>query len=135
MSTNFAPFHELQHFIQYKNRYISALIFSAIGFVFIMSGLLIGLIEVALQYEAQGFIFWTALFTLASALVILGGLSVIVGRLVIPKRESLKPRDGIDPQLNFGQVFADFLQRNLDASHSPTEGPLFDRTEEPPHSI
>lgn len=85
-SDNFSPIHELQYLLANKRRIIYSVFFSATGFVFAMTAIVIAVIEGALQYDAQGFVMWSALFSAAIWLAAAAVISWIGSRLVLPVR-------------------------------------------------
>jgi hypothetical protein len=83
-STNFSPIHDLHNFLVNRRRIFGSLAVAGVGFVFLMSGLLIGLVEGALQFDAQGFLMWSSLFGVAAGLGGVGLFSVLMARITFP---------------------------------------------------
>jgi hypothetical protein len=83
-STNFSPIHELHSLFVHKKRILAAAGMAVTGYVLILTGMIVGIIEGALQSDAQGFMMWSSLFSVAVGLAMAGFALVIVSRLMVP---------------------------------------------------
>lgn len=124
-TSGFSPLAEFQRFVDNKKRIFYALLIGTSGFIFMVGGFFLAIIEAALQYEAQGFLFWTALFTLATGLLLSGLLFVLVAKVTMP--QILPSRVSLDflnnPQFNFMPLLETWLKQQFDATQStaPTD--------------
>ena len=112
-STNFSPLHELQHFLLNKKRIFISAGVAVIGFLFIFAGLLIGLVEAALQYDAQGFVMWTSLFTVGAGLGLAGLFFFLISRMLLPPtlvvQQSLLA--DLNKHFNLNEIVEGFLKK------------------------
>jgi hypothetical protein len=85
-SSNFSPIHELQHFLTNKRRIFYSLGIAVTGYLLVFTGLVLSLVEWALQFDAQGFVMWSSLFSVAFGLALTGIFSVVIAKLMVPAR-------------------------------------------------
>ena len=84
-------FQDVQHLLANKKRILFTFGLFASGFVLLMSGILVGAIESAQQYDSQGFIVWNAMQVVASGLFV-GAIILLFGAsFAIPKRALPQP--------------------------------------------
>lgn len=91
VAANYSPIQEIHHFLENKRRILLTAISSAAGFVFIMAAILLGTVEAALQYDAQGFILWSPIFTAVTWFFGAGIFSCLVARLALPVKSVPAP--------------------------------------------
>ncbi len=84
----FVPFIELKTILENRRRVMFSVLALAVGFVFVMAFVLLGVIEAALQYEAQGFVLWNALLSVATGFFVLGLFSFILAKVLWPKPQA-----------------------------------------------
>ena len=78
------PFAEFQQLVTNKKRLVYSAIFGLTAFVFVMAGIISGAIEAALQFEVQGFVFWSALMTVSAAFLGCGVMFAVIAKLTLP---------------------------------------------------
>lgn len=120
-ASGFSPLHELRHLLRNKQKIFAAIGLMAVGFVLGMAGLLMALIEGALQLEAQGFMMWSALFSLSLILVVCGGLSFWIARTVNPMRTMATDMNhnflaDLDSQFNLAQIIQQWSESRRPAA-------------------
>jgi hypothetical protein len=122
-SSNFSPIQELQHFLLNKKRIFYSLGLALTGYLLLFSALIISLVEGALQYDAQGFLIWSALFAVASVLGLAGLISVGLAKLLVPAR--LEQRDSIfkdfGKQFGFSEALEMLLKRLTESREAGDE--------------
>jgi hypothetical protein len=122
--SGFSPLLEAQRLLANKRRIFNALLLGITGFIFMIAGFITGLIEAALQYEAQGFVFWSALFTVAAGLLF-GGIACVLGAkafmpVFMPNRLNMA---AFDPaQFDIMSLLENFL-RNANSAPQPSAAP------------
>ena len=79
------PFLEVQCMLRHRRRVQFAILLWAAGFIFFMSATMLGLIDLALQYDAQGFVTWTAILSVATLFITLAVLSFALAKVIFPK--------------------------------------------------
>ena len=116
-SSHFSPIQELQHFLTNKKKIFVAAGIAVIGFIFLIAGFIISLVEAALQYDAQGFVVWSALFVVATGLAVMGAFSLLFAKLLIPVRpiqqESLFGE--LNKQFNISQILESVMKNFAEA--------------------
>jgi hypothetical protein len=90
-----APFFELQKILEGRKKFLWSVIFGAVSFVFLMAGILIGLIDAALQYGAQGFVFWDMLLALSLGLAVGSAVFALIAKRIMPHPEKSEVMSGI----------------------------------------
>ena len=108
-ASGFSPLHEIRHLLRNKRKIFAAVGLMAVGFVFGMAGVLVALIEGALQLDAQGFLMWSALFSLSLILVVASGISFIIARKINPMTTMAADMShsllaDLDTQFNLAQI-------------------------------
>jgi hypothetical protein len=76
---------EAKTLLQKRRRVIWSVLIGAAGFFLVMSAVLLGVIDLALQYEAQGFVLWNAVLSVAAGFITIGALAFVVAKVVFPK--------------------------------------------------
>lgn len=128
-NSNFNPIHELQTFLMNKKRIFISLGLAVTGYILGIAGLLISLVEWALQADAQGFVMWSAMFTVASGLVIAGVCFVLIARAAVPVR--VEYHESIFQELNKQFHFMDSLEAFLKKMAEPGDAAPGPRPPEP----
>lgn len=99
-----------------RRRVIASVVLGATSFVLVMASVLLGLIDLALQFEAQGFILWNAMLGVATLLLALGIGAAFASKAVFPKPKlHLGAMGSMDAQeliQSFEQVVAGFMSMN-----------------------
>lgn len=103
-ATGFSPFGELRQLYINKHKiFISGALFAA-AIVFALAAFMIALIEGALQYDAQGFVMWSALFAVALLFCGLGVVAFFVARTINPLRVLGAHLDQSVSEIDFGRI-------------------------------
>jgi len=84
-STDFSPLRELHTLFTNKRRILIAVGVAVIGFLLLFSGFIMGLVEGSLQYDVQGFLLWSSLFTVATSLAIVGAFFMLAAWASFPQ--------------------------------------------------
>ena len=84
-STDFSPLRELHNLFTNKRRILITLGVAVTGFLLLFSGFIMGLVEGSLQYDAQGFLIWSSLFTVAAGLAIVGAFCMLAAWATFPQ--------------------------------------------------
>src|SRR4051812_43739563 len=107
-SSNFSPIQELQHFLTNKRRIFYSLGIAITGYLLLLTGFVISLVEAALQADAQGFVMWSSLFTVAAGLACAGIASIVIAKLMVPVR--VQYHDSIFKELSKQFGFSEGLE-------------------------
>lgn len=83
--SNMSSLLELKNLFENRRRVLLTVILGAAGFIFVMAAILVGSIEMALQHEAQGFILWNAILSVATGFLVVGSICAIAGAKIFPK--------------------------------------------------
>jgi hypothetical protein len=118
-NSNFNPIHELQIFLMNKKRIFMSLGLAVTGYILAVAGLLISLVEWALQSDAQGFVIWSAMFTVASGLAIAGLCFILIARAAVPAR--VEYHESIFQELNKQFHFTEGLEVLLKKMAEPRD--------------
>lgn len=84
-ASGFSPLMELQRLFEARKKVLWAIILGATAFVFGITAVIMASIEVALQYEAQGFLMWSAMLTLSAIFLTLGIICAASAKGVFPE--------------------------------------------------
>jgi hypothetical protein len=135
-STDFSPLHELHNLFVNKRRIFIACGVAVIGFFLVFSGFIMGLVEGSLQFDAQGFMVWSSLFTVAASLAIAGAFCIMGAWAAFPQAPPV--RQNIFAELNSQfrltelaeQFFKELNERADERSEAP---PAAEPNREPIH--
>ncbi len=79
------PVLEVKAMYENRGRVVASFIFAAAAFVFFMSGILMGIIELVLQYDDQGFVLWSVMLGIATLFFVLGAICALGAKIIFPK--------------------------------------------------
>lgn len=142
-ASNYSPLIELQRLLEARKKVLYAIMLGATAFVFVMTAVILSSIEVAQQYEAQGFLMWNAMLTLSAIFLGVGIFSGAMAKVVFPEPkipESLKFMEGgaqhpiqfleglakqlfTEPGSPFAGVFKSEERREAPTPPSPSHAP------------
>lgn len=86
------PLMEIKTIYQKRGRVAVSIALAAGAFAFLMTSLVLGTMEFVLQYEAQGFVLWSVMFTLAVIYFCFAVLTAILSAATFPKPEYVAPQ-------------------------------------------
>lgn len=84
-ANEFAPIVELHRLLVHKRRVLISFVLATGAFFLILAGFVVAVIEAVTQYEVQGFVLWSALFSAALIFAVTAALLTLVAKLVLPK--------------------------------------------------
>ncbi len=96
---------ELQNLLVNRRRIFYSILAGAFSVPFFFAAIITAAIEAGLQYDAQGFVMWSALFSVASAFGAVAVASLILARALFPKP--------VPPQVNLAMLYEKFHVREL----------------------
>jgi hypothetical protein len=79
------PLIEAKTVWDHRGRVVFSALLGMASFTFVMAAVILGTIDLALQYEVQGFILWEMILTVASGFLAAGLICALSAKLVFPR--------------------------------------------------
>ncbi len=79
------PLLEAKAVFEQRRRLMFSAFLGMAAFTFVMAAVILGTIDLALQYEVQGFILWEMVLSVAVGFLVAGAVCGIAAKLVFPK--------------------------------------------------
>ena len=86
-ATNFAPIIGWQRFVENRRRVYSAVVLFGVSIFVLLAAVLMASMDLVIQYEDQGFIFWNPILAIAAVCGALGVLLIWSAHATLPKAE------------------------------------------------
>lgn len=86
------PVLQIKTIYQHKGKVAASMGFGAAAFAFLMVSIVLATMELVLQYEAQGFVLWSVMFTLSVVFFAFALISVFAAKAIFPKPEVVAPQ-------------------------------------------
>lgn len=103
----------LKDIFEARRKLVASLVLGATAFFLVLASVLLGIIDMALQYEAQGFILWNAILGVATLLLVSAVVCALTARAVFPKPQfhlgMMGTADAEDLIKNIEQMAAGFF--------------------------
>jgi hypothetical protein len=117
-----SPLTEARKLFVQRRRILTALVMGQAGLILLVAGLITAVIEAALQFEVQGFLLWSALFSAACALAVLGAVFSVGAYALLPALElPTLSWAALDERLGISHLIEHWAHQAAEVARTPPE--------------
>lgn len=122
-ATNFAPILGLHRFLENRRRVMNAVMLFALSFFLMLGATILLSMDLVIQYEDQGLIFWNAILGIATAMAIAAVACWFGARSVMPKPREYLVVGGPSPLDQLQSLFTNMTSNSTSKSQTTDSSP------------